>query len=98
VRDTGVTVTALLPGPTDTEFFQRAGMQDTRVAGMDKADPADVARDGYEALMAGKDHVVSGSLRDKMQASAGKGMPEPMKAKAHAAMSEPKSGEPGESS
>jgi short-subunit dehydrogenase len=95
LRDSGVSVTALLPGPTDTQFFQRAGMQDTKIAEMDKADPADVAREGYEALMAGKDHVIAGSLRDKIQASAGKGMPEPMKAKAHAAMSEPESGATG---
>lgn len=92
LRDTGVTVTALLPGPTETEFFERAGMQDTRVATMDKSDPADVARDGFEALMAGKHSVVSGALRDKMQATAGKSMPEPAKAKMHGAQSKPGSG------
>ena len=53
-----MTVTALRPGPTDTEFFERAGMQDTKVAAKDKDDPADVARQGFEALMAGKDRVV----------------------------------------
>jgi len=93
LRDSGVTVTALLPGPTDTEFFDRAGMQDTKVAQMEKSDPADVAREGFEALMAGKDHVVAGSLRDKVQAKAGKPMSETVKAKMHGSMSEPGSGE-----
>ncbi len=54
LKDTGVTVTALLPGPTDTEFFGRAGMEGTNVGSADKDDPADVARDGFEALMAGR--------------------------------------------
>ena len=91
LRDTGVTVTALLPGPTETAFFERAGMQDTKLASMDKADPADVARDGFEALMAGEDHVVSGKLRDKVQAVAGKPMPETTKAKMHGSLAEPDS-------
>jgi len=46
LRDSGVTVTALMPGPTDTDFFDRAGMQDTEVAATDKDRPEDVARDG----------------------------------------------------
>ena len=92
LRDTGVTVTALLPGPTDTEFFDRAGLQDTKVATMKKSDPADVAREGFEALMAGKDQVVAGHLRDKVQAKAGKPMPETAKAKMHGSLAEPGSG------
>jgi NAD(P)-dependent dehydrogenase (short-subunit alcohol dehydrogenase family) len=52
LRDTGVTVTALMPGPTDTEFFDRAGMQDTRLADMNKDDPADVARKAACAALA----------------------------------------------
>ncbi len=54
LKDTGVTVTALLPGPTDTEFFERAGLAGTAVGSPGKDDPADVARDGFEALMAGQ--------------------------------------------
>jgi uncharacterized protein len=65
LKDTGVTVTALQPGPTDTDFFERAGMEDTKVADADKDDPAEVARDGFEALMAGKDHVIAGSGKNK---------------------------------
>ncbi|HYG49871.1 MAG TPA: SDR family oxidoreductase [Flavobacteriales bacterium] len=62
IKDKGVTVTALLPGVTDTDFFRKAGMEKSKIA-QDKdqmADPADVAKDGYEALMKGKDMVVSG--------------------------------------
>jgi short-subunit dehydrogenase len=90
VKDSGVTITALMPGPTDTEFFDRADMNDTRVDSMNKDDPAEVARDGYEALMAGKDHVVAGSFKNKLQAGA-KGLPEPAKAAMHAKMTEPES-------
>ena len=62
LKDTGVTITALMPGPTDTEFFDRAGMGDTPVQETKKDDPAKVAKDGFEALMAGKDHVIGGSV------------------------------------
>jgi short-subunit dehydrogenase len=90
VKDSGVTVTALMPGPTDTEFFDRADMHDTPVDSMKKDDPAEVARDGFEALMAGKDHVVAGSFKNRLQAGA-KGLPEPAKAAMHAKMTEPES-------
>jgi short-subunit dehydrogenase len=53
-------VTSLLPGLTDTACFDRAEMQETKVAHAPKDSPMDVARDGYEALMAGKDQVVAG--------------------------------------
>ena len=55
LKDTGVTVTALMPGPTDTDFFERADMTDTPVGRGGKDDPAVVAADAYDALMAGKD-------------------------------------------
>src|SRR3984885_5768066 len=59
LRESGVSVTALQPGPTDTDFFHRAGMDDTKVGsgGKSESQPADVARQGIEALFAGKDHV-----------------------------------------
>ena len=60
LKDTNVTVTSLMPGPTDTEFFERADMLDTKVGAGDKDDPADVAREGFEALMAGDERVVAG--------------------------------------
>jgi short-subunit dehydrogenase len=51
LKDTGVTVTCLMPGATETEFFQRADMMDTKVGTQEKDDPADVAKDGFEAMM-----------------------------------------------
>ncbi|QXJ22617.1 SDR family NAD(P)-dependent oxidoreductase [Actinomadura graeca] len=92
LRETGVTVTALLPGPTETKFFERAGLQDTRLGQMDKDDAAQVARQGFEALMAGKDHVVAGSFRNKVQAGASRVVSEPAKAKLHGKLTEPGSG------
>ncbi|MGM1061842.1 SDR family NAD(P)-dependent oxidoreductase [Saccharothrix sp. Mg75] len=89
LRDSGVTVTALMPGPTDTDFFRRAGMEDTKIANGPKDDPAEVAREGFDALMAGKDHVVAGSLRNKVQATAGRALPDPLKARTMRTMTEP---------
>jgi uncharacterized protein len=89
LKDTGVTVTSLMPGPTDTEFFDRADMLDTRVGAGDKDDPADVARDGFEALMAGDERVVSHSASTKAQARAGRLMPDSAKAEMHRKMAEP---------
>jgi short-subunit dehydrogenase len=72
LKDTGVTITALMPGPTDTEFFDRAEMGDAPVDSIKKDDPAQVASDGFEALMAGKHHVVGGSVKNKVQVAAAK--------------------------
>jgi short-subunit dehydrogenase len=95
LRDQGVTITTLMPGPTDTEFFERAGLEDTRLGQMKKDDPRDVARDGYEALMEGEDHVVAGSMKNKAQAVAGKFAPYEQSARAHGKLSEPGSGSDG---
>ena len=89
LKDTGVTVTTLLPGPTDTEFFERAGMEATAAGSSDKDDPADVARDGFEALMAGKSQVVGGSAKNKLQVAAAKLLPDQAKAATHATMTKP---------
>jgi short-subunit dehydrogenase len=89
LKDTGVSVTALMPGPTDTEFFGRAAMEDAPADSADKDDPADVARQGYEALIAGKDHVVAGSMKNKLQAAGAKVMSGPQDAAAHARMTKP---------
>ncbi|TDE27388.1 SDR family NAD(P)-dependent oxidoreductase [Actinomadura sp. 6K520] len=86
---TGVTVTALLPGPTETEFFTRAGLEDTKLGQMDKDDPAQVAREAFEALMAGKDHVVAGSFKNRMQVAVSRVVPDPLKAKAHGKLTKP---------
>lgn len=64
-------------------------MQDTKVATGHKDDPADVARDALEALVAGKDHVVAGSWRNKAQAAASRVMPAPAAAKTQRPMTEP---------
>ena len=89
LKDTGVTVTALMPGPTDTEFFDRAGMDGTKVAEGPKDDPADVARAGFAAMMAGDDHVVPGSWRNRLQTAAAGLLPDAMAAKVHRSMTEP---------
>ena len=90
LKDSGITVTALMPGPTDTEFFERADMLDTKVGASDsKDDPADVARDGFDALMAGKERVVSHSVSTKLQGRFSRAMPDRLKAKMHGQMAEP---------
>jgi hypothetical protein len=69
LKETGITVTALQPGPTDTDFFHRAGMDDTEVGqkGKSESQPADVARQGIDALIAGKDHVYAASFKTKLE-------------------------------
>ena len=90
LRDTGITVTVLMPGPTDTNFFNRTDMQDTKLGAMDsKDDPLDVAREGFHALMTGKDLVVAGSIRNKVQATVGKILSETANAKMHSQIFEP---------
>jgi short-subunit dehydrogenase len=93
LKDTGVTVTALLPGPTETNFFHRADMDDTTVGTSKKDDPADVAKDGFEALMAGKDKVIAGSLKTKVQGVTAELIPPTASAEMHRKMSEPGSGQ-----
>ena len=85
----GVTLTTLMPGPVDTEFFARGDMLDTQV-GQDpnKADPADVAKDGWNALMAGKGHVVSG-WKNKLQMAGAGIVPQSILAERHRGMAEP---------
>jgi uncharacterized protein len=90
--DTGVTVTLLVPGPTDTDFFDRAGLDGTAVGESDsKDDPEDVARRGVEGLLDG-DEVVAGTPKVGLQAFANRFLPEKAKQKAHRRMSEPGSG------
>ncbi len=87
---TGVTVTALLPGPTETEFFDRADLTDTRLGASDKKDdPALVARQGFEGLMAGEASVFAGSLSSKVMGKLSAVLPDSLAAKAHKPMTEP---------
>lgn len=89
----GVTLTTLMPGATDTEFFVRADMLDTKVGQDDKkADPAKVAKDGWDALFAGKGHIVSG-ISNKLQVAAAGVAPQSVLAEMHRGMAEPGSGE-----
>src|SRR4051795_11632795 len=67
LKDTGVTITSLMPGPTETEFFERADMLDTKVGQSSKDDPAQVAAQGFAALMKGEAKLVAGSLKTKAQ-------------------------------
>jgi short-subunit dehydrogenase len=91
LKDSGVSVTALLPGPTDTDFFDREGGSDTKTAELaEKNDPADVAKQGFEALMAGKDRVYAAtSLGTKLQGMTARFIPESVKAAMHQKMAEP---------
>ncbi|MEU8815475.1 SDR family NAD(P)-dependent oxidoreductase [Actinoplanes sp. NPDC048796] len=89
LKDTGVTVTSLMPGPTDTQFFERAEMMDTAVGTGKKDDPAQVAEQGFKALMKGEEKVVAGSLKTKVQGAASKVMPDKAKAEMHRKMAEP---------
>jgi uncharacterized protein len=85
----GVTVTTLMPGPVETEFFERAGMLDTSVGASEtKSDPADVARDGWDALMKGEAHIVSG-WKNKVQAAVAHVTPAAVLAEQHRKMAEP---------
>jgi uncharacterized protein len=89
LKDTGVTVTALMPGPTDTNFFHRAGMDDTKAGADKKDDPAVVARQGFEALMKGKHDFVAGSLKTQVQGNISKVLPDPVNAEQHRKLTEP---------
>ena len=88
LKDSGVTVTALLPGPTETDFFERGDLGDTKVGASKKDDPAAVAKTGFDALMAGEGDVVYG-LKNKLQAAAAKFIPDDRLAESHRGMSEP---------
>ena len=92
LKETGVTVTSLMPGPTDTGFFARGELQDTRMGQGPKDDPAQVAEQGFAAMMAGKDKVVAGSLLTKAQAAGNAVLPDKLKSQAHRKMAEPGSG------
>ncbi|WP_448609552.1 SDR family NAD(P)-dependent oxidoreductase [Geodermatophilus sp. URMC 60] len=93
LRDTGVTVTSLMPGPTDTEFFERGDLMDTRLGQGPKDDPAQVAKQGFEALMQGETKVLGGSLMSKAQAVVNSVLPDKLKSAGHAKMAGPGSAE-----
>jgi short-subunit dehydrogenase len=88
LKDTGVTVTCLMPGPTETEFFERADLMDTKVGTESKMDPAEVARIGWKAMRDGEGDVVAG-LKNKLQAAMANVTPAAMLAEQHRKMAEP---------
>lgn len=88
LEDSGVSVTCLLPGATETDFFERAGMLDTKVGTEEKADAADVAKIGFEAMMKGDLKVVAGAS-NKMRAAMTRVLPDATLAKMHTGMAAP---------
>ena len=78
VKESGITVTSLLPGVTDTDFFHKADMENAKIIKEGKkADAADVAKDGFDALMNDKDMIVSGFM-NKVQVAMSNVTPDSM--------------------
>jgi short-subunit dehydrogenase len=88
LKDTGVTVTCLMPGATETQFFRRAEMMDTAIGTAEKDDAADVANNGFDAMMKGEGDVVSGA-KNKVMSAAANVMPAGVLASQHRKMAEP---------
>ena len=88
LKDSGVSVTCLMPGATETHFFERADMLDTKVGSEEKADPADVAKAGYDAMKKGEDKVVAG-WKNKVEAAMTNVVPDSVLAQQHRKMAEP---------
>ncbi|MCC2976500.1 SDR family NAD(P)-dependent oxidoreductase [Sphingomonas sp. PL-96] len=88
LKDTGVSITVLMPGPTETEFFKRAGMMDTPVGTQEKDDAAMVARTGWDAMQEGSAHVVAGT-KNKIQAAVSHIVPDTLLARMHENMAKP---------
>lgn len=91
IKGSGVTVTCLKPGATETNFFHRAELDDTKVGQAKKDDPADVAKAGWEAMKTGEPSVIYG-LKNKVQVAAASMMTDATTAKLHRAQAEPGSG------
>ncbi len=91
LKDTGVTVTVLQPGPTDTNFFERADLGDTKAgtSGKKESEPYDVAKQAYAALMKGTEHLYSASMKTKLEGAMLGVVPEGLMAKMHEKMTEP---------
>ncbi len=91
LKDTGVTVTALQPGPVDTDFFHRAGMDDTDAGTKGKKDsePDEVAKQGLKALFAGDSHVYAASTKIKIEGAMMNLVPGELKGKMHDDMAKP---------
>ena len=90
LKDSGVTITSFMPGPTDTRFFARAGLEDTAMGQGPKDDPAQVAGQAFQALMKGEEKLTAGSLMTKVQGAANKVLPDKLKAVGHRQMAKPR--------
>jgi uncharacterized protein len=88
LKDSGVTVTCLMPGATETEFFDRAGMLDTKVGSEEKMPADEVARIGFKAMMEGEGDVVAG-MKNKITAAVASVTPSSMLAEQHRKMAQP---------
>ncbi len=88
LKDTGVTVTCLMPGGTETDFFERADMMDTKIGTEQKQDPGEVARIGFKAMMDGEAQVVAGMM-NKMRAAAASVTPATALAEQHRKQAQP---------
>ena len=91
LKETDITVACLMPGPTETEFFERADMMDTSVGTAKKDDAGMVAATGWKAMMNDSGHVVAG-LKNKVQAAVAHITPAPVLAKMHEQMAKPGTG------
>jgi short-subunit dehydrogenase len=91
LRESGVTVTCLMPGATETQFFQRAEMVDTEIGRLQKDSPADVARVGFEAMMRGDGDIVSG-WKNKVITTVANLVPSGILAEQYGKLAEPGSG------
>jgi uncharacterized protein len=91
IKGSGITVTCLKPGATETEFFHRAEMEDTKIGQAEKDDPAEVAKAGWDAMNKGEPSVIYG-LKNKLQVAGAEMMTDAMTAKMHRAQAEPGSG------
>jgi short-subunit dehydrogenase len=91
LKDTGISVTALQPGPVDTDFFDRAGLGDTKVGteGKKESEPYDVAKQGYEALMKGEEHVYAANWKTKVEGAVMGLVPDALVAAMHDKMTAP---------
>lgn len=87
-KNKGITITSLQPGPTETNFFHRAGMDNTKVGSAKKDNPADVAEEGYNALMNDEENHIPG-IKNRIQANIAKVMPQAVAAKMHKGMTKP---------
>lgn len=88
LKDSAITISILMPGATETEFFERAGMEDTKVGAGSKDDAEKVAQDGYDAMMAGEAEVVPG-WKNKLQTTIANVTPGPVLAEMHRKQAEP---------